>query len=489
MPDLGLWFDQSPRGVINGAIAGLLLGSVIINGFDTAVYKARLTRRYGWSASATLAGLFVLILVLSHRPAVSALALVPLAAALWWARRTYVRIPPAFALVPARTAVADARGGGEASVRTRSSTDEDFRQLGTAGALGRHRVISRVVWEWWWILYFALLLVLGALLAGAPYNWTGDADTRFANVSIIWYMLFVLFPPAMKRLHKVDPLPVSRRSIFAHLVIPSVMCLVVAYGANEAALGLWGTTGEDLKFRKLDCCFYLSVPVEACEFSWGDPSPNTAPWGESHEAWSTELVQGVPLRVYSPFSTPEGSSIDFVSWQMARAVRAVYNAEIPAEEVRRRYLVVDDEGRVAPKTGSLSIRMDYPDLEPSGRGRIFPIAMVLAAVPALLLAAGYFRMFRSCHGPFARTAAAVAILGTTLGLHIAVYSHAVVASSSLWAWTGAVKIFARRATDLLPGGIPTLWILCMLALVGAYRIAEREFGRIEVPPPSRKPLD
>ena len=484
----GGWLVAIPGSTVPRVFAGLVLGSVMIQTFDVAVHKPQLTRRYVFFASVTLAGLFVLVVALIYAPVVFALA--PVGLAVWLARRVYRRIPPVFSVVGAdpHAAAALPRDRADERVGAISSTGVDVRPAGSAGAFRRHRFIARVVWEWWWILYFLLLLALGALLADVPYRWTGDADARFANISIIWYMLFVSIAPAMKRLHKVDPLPISRRTLLAHLMIPGVMCLVVAYGASESAFHLWGSTKEEIRFREAESHYYLFVPLEVCELSWGDPPANTAPWGESHEAWSTQLTRGVPLRVYSPFSTPPGSSIDFVSWQIERAVRAVYGVSIPGDEIKERYLATDEADRVVPRAGRLSIRADRAGLTPRGRGRIFPFAMLLAVVPALLLAAGYFRTFHSDHGQFARVATAVAILGVTLTIHIAVYALGIAGAASLPSWTGVVKILARHTADAVPGGVPVLWVISALLLAGGYRIAERGFERIEVPPSRRKPV-
>jgi hypothetical protein len=331
---------------------------------------------------------------------------------------------------------------------------------------------------------------MGLLLAGLPNALLPEVDTRFANIAIIWYMLLAVFPNVMRKLHVLDALPIPKRQLFDHVVLPGMVFLALGYGASEVVMAVRSAEGEPIRFWENESHYYLSIPTDKCEISWdGGPRANTSPKGETHDAWSTWVTKITPTTIYSPFSTPPGSSIDFVAWQLSRAVEAVYDEIIPPEDLAAAYLEIDDTGRVVPRGGALTIQADHPEYRRSGAGGMFPFAFLLAVAPFLLLALVYFRAFRPGAGSARPRWTMFAILATTFGLHVLANLGGIAKWFNIWSATAFVEILMRHAVDALPGGIPAAWLLCGVVIAAAYMLAERGFERVEIPLPARKPVD
>ncbi len=456
----------------------LTLSAVLLQTFRPARFKIGFDRRFAAAATGVITGGFAASLAMCHLPA--AVSLVPVAAGIMIAVRAHRRLPEAldFAPVPPE--------GEAAPVAVTTAT---YNGNPATGAL-RQAIVFQTVWGWWSLVYFPFIVIMGLLLAGLPNALVDEVDTRFANIAIIWYMLLALFPNVMKKLHPLDALPIARKQLFAHLMLPGMVFLALGYGASEIVVALKNVEGESIRFWEKDAHYYLSIPMEKCEISWdGSPRVNISPAGETHDAWSTSVTEAAPITIYSPFSTPPGSSIDFVAWQLSRAVEAVYGEIIHPEELAAAYLEIDETGGVAPRGGMLTIHADHPEFRRIGVRGMFPFAFVLAIVPYLLLALVYFRAFRPGAGSARPKWTMVAILAATFGLHMLVNLGGVAKWFNIWSATAFVEILMRHATNAILGGAPTVWFLCGIAIVVVYKLVERGFERMEFPLPARKPVD
>jgi hypothetical protein len=228
--------------------------------------------------------------------------------------------------------------------------------------------------------------------------------------------------------------------------------------------------------------YYLYVPIGRCEIAWdGAPPDNYSPWGESHPAWEVNLYKGSETTLYSPFHTPIGSSLEFVAHQMSRAVEAVYGATIPPDELRDRYLAIDDDGNVDLKGESLTLQEDYPHLTPRSEGPIFPLLMLLALLLFFLAAPIYFTTFRATVRDSRRKGVFFALLAAILVVHLAQYALIASRFTHLRVAKGFFLILARHLEAALPGGTFGVWVAAGLVLFGAYWAVQSRFQRIEIP--------
>jgi hypothetical protein len=152
-------------------------------------------------------------------------------------------------------------------------------------------------------------------------------------------LLSALFALALARLPRLDPLPVPRKLLFAHLVLPGLLLALLGYaGAHlirtEAASRL---PLVDYRQHPVVGDWDVQVPLISWEIGW-DSQP--APVEEPYYPWSVSLFRGLPPVLYSPYHAPQGSPPKQVAKQLSRAVQAAYGTSIPATEIQRRYLAL-----------------------------------------------------------------------------------------------------------------------------------------------------
>ena len=229
------------------------------------------------------------------------------------------------------------------------------------------------------IVAVPMLLAAGFTMSGAFGGAVrGDDTIRFSLLFIISYtfLAFSGLPP--RKLYTLDAFPLPRRFIFAAMFVPYVAILGLGYGAGRIVADKGERGRELITFIERDDHYYLSAPLRNGAIALdGSPPAAVAPWGESHEVWSRPIWAGKTPVVHSLFSTPPGSSPEFVAWQITRAAREIYGADIAAGEVLERYLTTDDGGRVVPVGGELTLAADHPDWRVSSHGPVFPAVMLL----------------------------------------------------------------------------------------------------------------
>jgi hypothetical protein len=183
--------------------------------------------------------------------------------------------------------------------------------------------------------------------------------------------------------------------------------------------------------------------------------------------------------VHSKYSTPPGSSTEFVAWQISRAVRDVYGETISIEEVVQNYLTIDDAGRVVPIGGAMTLAADHPEWSVKPYGAVFPVMTLF--VCGLWLAAMWFYLGTLRPGYTERRKRGAFWLGMVvlMALHISQFAALFTDLLDHWVLSGTSMIVIREMAERLPGGAFTVWLLCGLAFYGFYRAAEFRFQRVE----------
>jgi MprA protease rhombosortase-interaction domain-containing protein len=412
--------------------------------------------------------------------------LVPLVFAWLVGLQTWRGLPPAMSMAP--LAAAPAEGGAAGPLRDIGSAGGEM--AGWSDAVGAPRQGIGRAWLLFATLYGTLakkpifgllgvpfLFLFGMLLSGGIFN---EEEMRISHIVVTAYVLFALTAPWFARLYLVDHLPIDRRRLFAFLMLPSLAFFLLGYVAGAWRASLRGDSRDLVEYRKEDCCHYLYVPIGANEFAQdGDPADNVSPWGEHHEPWSVPLYRGSRAVLYSPYSTPDGSSIEFVALQLSRATEAVYGTRIPADEIRERYLRIDEEGRVALGQEGLPLRRDYPHLEPRRAAPEFPFLFLPAGLLWMGMIWLYLQFFRPGWSVTARNVVFGVLLVVLLAGHIVPFALVIGKFARFWVLIGFFQIASRHFTAALPGGAVTMWIATLLLFAGAYLVAQRRFMRIE----------
>jgi hypothetical protein len=344
-----------------------------------------------------------------------------------------------------------------------------------------HTIFRSLVGRWVWF-YPAILAFQGIVLAASA---TDNVRISYLFLSLTMLMSWVMV--VLSKLYVIDPLPLSRRRVFAVLFLPMLLALALGYGVGERGNALFAKGGA-VRYEKNECCHGVHVPREHWEIAWDGKLPEIgSPWGETWTPEGRPVLAGSRAVLYNPFGTGDDSSAEFVALQLSRAVAAVYTERIPHSEIGERYLVTDGHGGARLKEGGFTLLDDYPGLRPPTGGRAFLTFFSCVAISFLLVAAVIFRIRR-----VGLSETATAYLFATLFSLILICGVGLMVTDALslsdhGALARMVGISVRHLEERLPGGILALWGLTVLLLGGSYLLAQAEFRRVDAGPPRCKP--
>ncbi len=423
-----------------------------------------------------LATILALILVLAQRPAASFLLLLLPAIVLFW--RSWRGLPAVFesrrrgrprSARPERTGTAAAgfeTGGGAPAPIIQSMT--------LLFTTAKHPA--------------ALLLGYGFLFGFGMVQGGISADLmniRLNYVPMTAYMILAMTAKPLQILGPFEALPLSRRRMLAILLLPCLGLLSLGYLAGR----IGAEPGSDrIRYLRTEEADLLVVPRSACELAWdGIAPPIESPWGESHPVWSSELVKGSSVRIYSPFSAPAGSSPRYFAWQLSRAAKAIYGVDLDQDELRRRFLERDTSGALRIRAERcrdgefIALSAEYDGLRPVRGAPWFPLLIGLATLVSLLLLPPYLRSFRANLSDGRRNLAFAVMLTGLIVVHLGVYVLLMTGLIQDYLLSGVVEILARRIEVVWPAARFGFWFLMILSLAGAWRLALRSFSRAELP--------
>ncbi len=491
----GHWVDEIPVAFASGVaplalrVAAVSLLSVAISqSVSPSLERIPSGRKLVWSIIGLMGILYGLIVVLAALPLVVSLVPVAAAAALVW--RTLRDLPGAMVVAPLE--VAAPRGVGRSVAAQASSREQapDWGVVRGRGHVGRIWSLAMTIYRSTTkkllapVIAVPILAIAGYTMSGAFGSVMKSDDTiRFSLLFITSYAMLAFGGLPPRRLYLFDPIPVSRRFIFAIIYLHLVLLLGLGYGAGRIVANRAESGRELINYVERDDHYYVSVPLRNGGIALdGNPPLATSAWGESHEVWSREIWSGRSGVVYAKFSTPHGSSREFVALQISRAVKDIYGEEISPEEVSARYLAVDAAGRVVPAGSELTLRGDHPEWRALTHGPVFPVMMLVVCGPWLLALSAYLGTLRPGFTEKRRKGTFWWGMVILMGLHFLQFVLLFMEILDHWILSGFWMIAIRELTDRMPGGEVSVWFLCGLTLFLLYRMAERRFVRVESVP-------
>ncbi|MCP4655360.1 MAG: hypothetical protein GY856_08070 [bacterium] len=461
---------------------GLALAVVLLQTPKPGLSEIPFNRRYVLLMVVTLVGVLGVMIVLRALPL--PWTLVPLGLAFALGLRSYRSLPAAFTLVPPAADVGDQDRdeirADRFAAKDQTALTGDRRGYRRILFLTIHRTVKLGPATIWFM--FPPLILFGMICAGGLGPWSDLDDLRFLYVPLIIYLLLVFVSQMIRQLSPLDALPISRRLLFALVIVPSLLTLSLGYGAGRIVTAAMEQKEQRIEFLKDESHYFVRVPIGRCEIAWnGRPPASSSPWGESHEAWKTPLFRGSRVVLYSPFSTPEGSSPEFVALQMSRAIAAIYGEHVSPVEINDRYLELRDDGSVGLKEAGFTLLEDYPDLKLRGEGPGFPLlVLALVGLPSLLLLALFLVTYRAGVAERVRTS----VLGALAGLMLALMAGQVVAAVMDFmeprVARGFLEILIRQMGETVPGTLAA-WGGSALVFAGGYWLAQARFQGIELP--------
>lgn len=480
-------------------VTALLLSVALAQSVSPSLERIPGGPRAVWSIIGGITVFYGFSLALSLLPlAVSA---VPIALAGWLVCRTRERLPGTMVVAPLES---DWFGRGRRA---------DSGPPGAAASRGASESVRLTPAEWTasvpvrsaarrlWVLFVTIfrstskmpvapvvgvpiLLAVGFTMSGALGSAIrGDDTIRFSLLFITSYTLLAFSGLPPRKLYMLDAMPVSRRFIFAVIFVPYMAMVGLGYGTGRIMADRAEGGRELITFIERDGHLYVSAPLRDGAIALdGSPPDAVAPWGESHEVWSAPIWAGKTPVVHSLYSTPPGSSAEFVAWQISRAVREIHGAHIAADEVLEHYLTTDYLGRVAPTGGQLTLAADHPDWGVRSHGPVFPAMMLLVCGLWFIAMSPYLATLRPGYSERRRKSTFWWGMVTLMALHVMQFTALFAENLDHWILSGTSMVVIRAAAERLPGGSVTVWVLCALALYGFYRVAESRFIRVESSP-------
>jgi hypothetical protein len=485
----------SGRNLLSAAphlLAVWLLVVTILQGLNPTLFRIPGTRRNRLLMATCIAGsLILLILIVPHS---AVIALIPFIIALALTYRNYKSVPTAYSILPLK---ANGTGIAAAEIQEikieRHYSDRALLPDQISGSFDNRRLLLTTVFRCFMkiegfvkipgttFIVMVFLIVWGMLLSGFFTIWKGwDEDLRFTFIFITAYVLFSGFRKQLMQIFKLDSLPIPRRTLFAGLVTPLLLALMIGYGAGLIGITFLDKNKQIIEYLDCDGRYCIRVPYEFCQISWdGLPPDNTSPWGETHEAWMKPLFTGRRIALYSPFATYEGSSADFAALQISRAVESIYGKSIPADEIKSNYFEIEGDSVIGLKGSGLTLFEDYPDLKRRGDGPFFPIFFLLMGWVWMLLMIIYLKLFRPGTSERTRVIVYIALMVIAFALHFAPFAFAIAGWLNMGAAIGFFAILIRNASNVFPGSSILIWVICALLFLLSYRIAQKQFDRAE----------
>ena len=324
-------------------------------------------------------------------------------------------------------------------------------------------------------LVWILLIAAGGSAAVVTAEFFKGAN---AFVPLFFLMIYhlPLLQTALETMTPYDPLPISRRLLWAHSVGPIILSVTLGVAISMTIFAL---NPEPLAHVRFDSC-RIEVPWDYMELTPDGRVPTvTAPWGESFTPRAHSLWRGRTIALYDPFEVGPDNSPRFVELQMRRAVEAVYGLPVPAElsnpDHQPRPDFLDGVER-----GTFTLDMTRGRVS-EDRNRSAAVALfILTLLGTGLMLLALLQFGKSVR----RKVFKWAPIGFLLFLGVivvAVFFARLLGFTEVWYVGALVSIGIRSLAQWLPLPTSVLWLFCVTLWVGAYLILERVFSTIEFP--------
>ncbi len=387
-------------------------------------------------------------------------------------------------LLHARAQIPDALSLAQKKTIFTDSEKWSIPEPGTRSGLIIHFTIMRLLFKWPvnWLFLLPFIGFFGMLLGGFNPITDNPEAMRFSNFFMSVYVILAGAGHFTEKLHLLDFLPVNRRTILAWVVWPAILMLGLGYWLGQWQASVQSANVEVISFVNDETGYGLKVPPISFQVVKAQEAPLIrADWGETHQAESVSVMKGLPWLLYKPYTTPEGSSEQFVAWQISRVVKAVYGENLTPEEIIDRYLETDESGRVQVCSGGLSLKEDYPQWEKIPSGPVFPLLFGAAVVLYLLILALLFRSLRWQASLKKTRAVFWSLMVTLLMLHIGGLGTYMAGLTDDWILRGFFIGLVQRWWQTGSAVMGIAYVGFVLALVFVWSLTLNQFRRLEPP--------
>ena len=315
--------------------------------------------------------------------------------------------------------------------------------------------------HWANLLYIPLMFIYGLVIA--PQYAHGDAGL----IKLAYGILFGLstLVQAILRMHPLDPLPIPRRTLFAHAVAPVLIVTLLGAAGGMLIVDRWSQPPSLLHLSDNE----YRTPYEFLEIAPVETVPTVARSGghvftpavHGLRPWSDQVL-------FDPYESPDDSPA-LTRRQMGRALSAVYGLE-------------PTDSRLAPVDASLdSIPLvdPYRGAHSALRDRTFGALGCLTVLLTTLTAWALLGLYNA-----RRTRRSVRIRGFgLLGAPLLILPVLLVVDAGggakMWVSAAAALVMLRRFAAWAPRDAAAWAGLVATLAVAGYFVVERRFAGIE----------
>jgi hypothetical protein len=374
--------------------------------------------------------------------------------------RIYLMLPPTFDALPdpGQTTESDPGTRGEPALGVLDSMPDNlsFRSL-------LHLTVARTLWSS--PLALALLLCVGmySFIITAHYH---DGESPLLILLLLAVLTVPLVGLAIDRIIRLDPLPIPRRLVSAHMLAPIVV--VIGVGIISSNLFRLLGPGKLTQIGQRGCC--IQVPYEHWQLAIDhEPPLITTAWGESYKPQAWPLFRGSRVTLFNPYESDADSSPRFVNLQYQRAAQVVYGIEMPSDLLQSEanaHLVTD---------------ADILSLRATVRLRSMAVALLLLIGPYTGLMILFLHQFSSSlHARIYRWIATGLLIGVGL-LAVGALVADTAGISERWIIPAAFAVVCAHLAEW--SALPTamLWLLVLTVWAGSLLLLARRLRWIEAP--------
>jgi MFS family permease len=389
--------------------------------------------------------------------------------------RIYWLLPSAFVVAPARP---QAESPGP---RARSNEMvEAGRWLApprdgarAQSSLGHRWLLHRTVWR---VLMHHPLTYLGlgiAVFFGyrlVPAYFSGWDLIPYFLVIVIYIGALLFF--AGLRMYPLDPLPISRKLLFAHAVLTVIFGLALGVAVGGLHFSLDRDSYAMIGYSENK----IRVPADCWELARdGEPPRITSPWGESHVPNSRRLLRGSRAVLFNPYDRGEDSSVRFVHYQLAKAVEEIHGVPAPQTET-----LPGREANSAEEACCRTVAASAGRGSESRSRTLATLVFLFGLIAAVSFALG-LQQFRTSAPPHLFPWFLQGFAIPVMLLVVAIWLAQLFGLADANLAMTFVMVLVRKLGENLSLTTAGMWTLAVVTLIVGYLVMQWRFQKIEAP--------
>lgn len=333
----------------------------------------------------------------------------------------------------------------------------------------KHLVIMRTLINRWYVWLNLVLLGFYAMMIVVAY-YDVSKDNPYPFFMFIW--IFAVLYQVIVNMRRIGYLPISRKTVFAHAMIPSIAAMLIGFVIGNTIVHSNRRVYRHIQFNR--CC--VQIPGEFWEISKGGAPPVIeAPWGEMHAPEAYPLYRGSSIIIYKPYDCDEHCTPRFAALQLDRAAQAIHGVPFDTTNM---YTDLDESFVRAVEHGAFTFEGSV-GRSSERRSKAFAVGGIIAALFYTVLLALQLRAAKVLKP---RPIVDYPVL-IVLVLMLVIIGVVVVAGRAGFTTPRAVavipSILTRKLADSIPIGSGAMWGMFVAVCAACYVALQKAFDKVE----------